>query len=67
MVSEYTHAHEVWRPLATHGKGAKFRLRGKKSCLKMFNDVCVSECQGTWCNYDALTDEAREEVKYNKR
>ena len=56
---------------ATHGKGVKFRLQGRESRLKKW--TCVGWCMCLLTprymayTHDAVTDEAREEVRYNIR
>ena len=49
----------------TCGRGVKFHVQGRESCFQKWTYVCISECQSTWCTYDALTDEAREDVHGN--
>ena len=50
----------------THERGVTFGVRGRELELSpVFDDVSVSECQSTWCTYDAAIDKVREEVNGN--
>ena len=57
--------------IATRGKGVKFRIQGRESRLKKW--TCVGWCMCLLTprymayTHDAVTDEAREEVRYNTR
>jgi len=46
----------------THGSFVFKEERAVSRNELAFNDMCVSECQGTWHTYDAVTDEAQKEV-----
>ena len=55
---------------ATHGRDASFVFEEERDVSRtglVFNDVYVSKRQGTWCTYNAITDEAQEEVQYTNR
>jgi len=65
-MSECAHAHEVWCPLGLHVEKVWIFILDSRNGL-VFDDVCTSECQGTWRTHDAVIDEAREEVACNNR
>ena len=69
-VSQCAHAHEEWRPLCYMWKYDDSSSRKREPVSRnglVFDDVCISKCQGTWRAYDAVTDEVRGEVQYNNR
>ena len=53
----------------TRERGVKFHLRGIERAISRnglaFDNVCVSERQGTWRTDSGVTDEAQKEVRYN--
>ena len=53
---------------ATSGKGVKFVFEEERAISRhglVFEDVCVSQNQGTWHTHDDVNDEAREKFDTN--